>query len=304
VRRKLLSFVAGVIATLLAAELPAWQDPKLASPAGSSSPRKFEVASIRVQDGKSKRPIDAKSPIGGGGLQVSGSLVTIRSVGLYSLITKAYRAQFSSSDRPVPDTVLEIRAKMPEGATVDMISEMLQSLLKDRFSLSVHWDKQAKKVYALKVDRLPKLTRSVDLDTSQPGFDLGFAAAAQRTISVPNGGTIRASSTADGGSKIEAKGGSLAYLAELLSKFVGLRVVDSTGLRGYFDFTLTVSPEDIERTLDPGRVDNLPPRANPTGESTPSLRDSLKALGLKLEAANQQVDVLIIDHVEGVPTDN
>lgn len=80
-------------------------------------------------------------------------------------------------------------------------------------------------------------------------------------------------------------------------------VVDSTDLRGYFDFTFSVSAEDIERTIDPERVANLPP-ADPTAAHTPSLRDSLKALGLKLEKADEQVDVLVIDHVDSVPTEN
>ncbi len=60
----------------------------------------------------------------------------------------------------------------------------------------------------------------------------------------------------------------------------------------------------MERTMDPARVTSLPPPANPAGPATPSLRDSLKSLGLKLEKADEPVDVLVIEHVDSVPTEN
>jgi uncharacterized protein (TIGR03435 family) len=92
---------------------------------------------------------------------------------------------------------------------------------------------------------------------------------------------------------MESKGGSLGYFTEIFSKLLDRPVVDRTGLNGYFDFTLTLSADDMGRNVDPARA-----------VDTPSLRDSLKALGLKLEKADEQVDVLVIDHVDPVPTDN
>jgi uncharacterized protein (TIGR03435 family) len=253
----------------------------------NSSPRsEFEVASIRAGDG-------GMAP----GIQASGSQVTI-SLGLRALINKAYHAQFISGAQPGLLTTFYIRAKMPEGTTKYMIPEMLRSLLEDRFGLSVHWEKQAKKVYALRVDGAAKLTRSEGLDDSLPGFELGASPSGFARLSAPNGGIISSKPTADGGSKMESKGGSLGYFTEIFSRLLDRPVVDRTGLSGYFDFTLTLSADDMGRsnmgqTTDPARAVN-----------TPSLRDSLKALGLKLEKADEQVDVLVIDHVDPVPTDN
>jgi uncharacterized protein (TIGR03435 family) len=252
------------------------------NPQPASSPRReFEVASIRAGDG-------GMAP----GIRVSGSQVTI-SLGLRGLITKAYHAQFSSAVEPVAQSAFYIRAKMPEGATKYMIPEMLRSLMEDRFGLVAHWDKQAKKVYALRVDGAAKLTRSVGLDDSLPGFELGASASGFARLTAPNGGIIQSTPTADGGSKMESKGGSLGYFTEIFSRLMDRPVVDRTGLSGYFDFTLTLSADGMGRAVDPARA-----------VDTPSLRDSLKALGLKLEKADEQVDVLVIDHVDPVPTDN
>jgi uncharacterized protein (TIGR03435 family) len=246
------------------------------------SPRhEFEVASIKAGDG-------GMAP----GIQASGSQVTV-SLGLRGLINKAYHAQFSSTAQAVPETTFFIRAKMPEGATKYMIPEMLRSLLEDRFKLAIHWEKQGKKVYALKVDGAARLARSTGLDDSLPGFELGAYPAGFARLSAPNGGIIRSTSTADGGSKVESKGGSLDYVTQILSKLMDRPVVDRTGLSGYFDFTFTLSADEMGRSVDPTHA-----------VDTPSLRDSLKALGLKLEKADEQVDVLVIDHVNPEPTEN
>ncbi len=226
------------------------------------------------------------------GIQASGSQVTI-SLGLRALINKPYRAQFISAGEPALLTAFYIRAKMPEGATKYMIPEMLRSLLEDRFRLVTHWEKQVRKVYALRVDRAAKLTRSEGLDDSLPGFELGASPSGFARLSAPNGGIISSTPTGDGGSKMESKGGSLEYFTQIFSKLLDRPVVDRTGLSGYFDFTLTLSADDMGRTVDPARA-----------VDTPSLRDSLKALGLKLEKADEQVDVLLIDHVDAVPTEN
>ena len=251
------------------------------TPATRSSPRlEFEVASIRAGE------------VTGPGIQASGSQVTIQ-LGLGALIKRAYRAQFTSAAQALPLTNFNIRAKMPEGATRYMIPEMLRSLLEDRFRLAAHWEKQVKKIYALRVDGAARLTPSKGLDDSLPGFELGAASSGFATLSAPNGGVIRSRSTGDGGSKVESKGGSLGYVTDILSRLMDRPVVDRTGLSGYYDFTFTLSADDMGRTVDPGRpVD------------TPSLRDSLKALGLKLEKAEEQVDVLVIDHVDPEPTEN
>jgi uncharacterized protein (TIGR03435 family) len=71
-------------------------------------------------------------------------------------------------------------------------------------------------------------------------------------------------------------------------------VVDMTGLSGAFDFT-----------LDYGRIPGVGGRSG-DGPLAPiiRLRDSIDALGLKLQPAKDPFDVIVIDHIDRVPTEN
>jgi uncharacterized protein (TIGR03435 family) len=78
-------------------------------------------------------------------------------------------------------------------------------------------------------------------------------------------------------------------------------VIDKTGLTGVYDFTLKYS-------LDGLRPQQLPATANapPTDPSGgPSLLTAVQEqLGLKLESAKDPIDILVIDHIDKVPTGN
>jgi uncharacterized protein (TIGR03435 family) len=89
----------------------------------------------------------------------------------------------------------------------------------------------------------------------------------------------------------EGQSGWLGYLS------VG-RVVNKTGLDGTYDFTLEFA----------GRYQSgAHPPPLPEGEidTAPNLFDALQQqLGLELEETKSKVDVLIVDHVDRVPTEN
>jgi uncharacterized protein (TIGR03435 family) len=74
-------------------------------------------------------------------------------------------------------------------------------------------------------------------------------------------------------------------------------VVDGTGLKGSYDFTLSFSSAD--------KV--LPSEAPATTEPNGALSvfDAVnKQLGLKLEKTKRPYPVLVIDHIEETPTEN
>jgi uncharacterized protein (TIGR03435 family) len=119
-----------------------------------------------------------------------------------------------------------------------------------------------------------------------------------------------------GNAHMAANGQSMAGLAEMLSGQLDLPVVDMTGLTGKYDYTLSFAPEGLAGMRLPG---GPPPNAPPPGEggvgmpaasasdaqSGPNLFTALQEqLGLRLEQKKGPVDLLVIDHVEMIPTQN
>jgi uncharacterized protein (TIGR03435 family) len=85
---------------------------------------------------------------------------------------------------------------------------------------------------------------------------------------------------------------SLSALSD--SDVDGRIVIDHSGLKGRFDFTLKWTPDT---TMDaPPATTNNGLKPDP---SAPSLLEALEEqLGLKLEASKQPVDVLVIDSAD------
>jgi uncharacterized protein (TIGR03435 family) len=81
---------------------------------------------------------------------------------------------------------------------------------------------------------------------------------------------------------------STAQLAGMLSRLLGLPVVDKTGLTAYYDLLVKWTPEEASADAPPG----------------PSIFTAIQdTLGLRLVAGRELVDVLVVEHVER-PTAN
>jgi uncharacterized protein (TIGR03435 family) len=75
-------------------------------------------------------------------------------------------------------------------------------------------------------------------------------------------------------------------LAGVLGRPAGRPVVDQTGIAGTFDFSLTYTTDD-------------------PADTGPSIFTALQEqLGLKLEPQKSQIEFLVVDHAERVPTEN
>jgi len=120
----------------------------------------------------------------------------------------------------------------------------------------------------------------------------------------------------NGNVRMTASKQPMSGLAEDLSRQLDLPVVDMTGLTGKYNFTLYFAPEGLAGMRLPG---GPPPNAPPPGEggvgmpaasasdaqSGPNLFTALQEqLGLRLEQKKGPVDLLVIDHVEMIPTQN
>lgn len=87
-------------------------------------------------------------------------------------------------------------------------------------------------------------------------------------------------------------------LASLLTQTLDRRVLDSTGLQAIYDVDLQWTP--IEASV-PQRTDE----ALPPASDRPGLFQAIQQqLGLKLESVQAPAKVIVVDHVERVPTAN
>jgi uncharacterized protein (TIGR03435 family) len=152
---------------------------------------------------------------------------------------------------------------------------LLQSLLAERFKLSVHWEAKEDQLYELVIAKGGAKLKETNANDKPP------------RMQVAQGHFI---GTAE----------PVSLLARNLSQRLGRTVIDKTGLTGKYDFELTYTPE-------PGQsgVGVQPLRPDATADpNVPSIFTALEEqLGLKLESASGLVEVLVVDHVER-PSEN
>jgi uncharacterized protein (TIGR03435 family) len=169
---------------------------------------------------------------------------------------------------------------------------MIQSLLADRFKLTVHRETKELPIYVLTV--------------AKSGSKLHAAApAAEENIPLgppmPDGPQANHSIRMNGRGDLSVMAQNLDRFADLLSHQLGRPVINKTGLTGDVDFTLRWTPDDGRGQMPGGQ----PPEAAPPAEANgPSLFTALQEqLGLKLESQKGPVETIVIDHVER-PSEN
>jgi uncharacterized protein (TIGR03435 family) len=279
---------------LAAVALPAILATMLGIHAGAQSPQSvdgraptFEVASIRP----------SRADGGFENYRISNARFHVENAPLTALIRFAY--DIRSNDQLPKDPAwiehdkFDIDAKVDDSQVAAMASLlpdeklgqyrlMLQSLLEDRFELKVSRSMKELPVYALVVAKVgPKLS----LASVAPE-------AAKKRIPTLAGGSKGALKAADV---------SMALFSEWLSGGLdtGNRVViDATGLKDSYDFTLNWTPDQLHLTQSEGTGLGQESSAQ-VNSSRPALFTSLQEqLGLKLESRRAQVEILVIDRVE------
>jgi uncharacterized protein (TIGR03435 family) len=172
-------------------------------------------------------------------------------------------------DLPTYSRIQFMRGRAPQ------LNQMLQALLEDRFKLKVHWEARTLPIYALTIAKKgPKLTPTAG--PAEPPMNV--------TRRLPNGNTLSTFKFVDS---------SMQDFAMEWGDFMDRPVLDRTGLKGNFDFTLQWESEpDEPSNSGPGFLASrlhLGPSMFTAVEET---------LGLKLEPMKGPVEVLVIDHVE------
>jgi uncharacterized protein (TIGR03435 family) len=191
-----------------------------------------------------------------------------------------------------------VDAKVPTGSTADQVKVMLRNLLAERFKLAFHYEKDDTGAYALVVAKgglklkestppLPKPGPVTDAD--------GFTYFVR-----PEGMVV---GRANGLTRWVGKNVLMEHLAGLCNSLTGQPVIDSTGLKGRYDFIWTFSSDSVGERAPAALSDDG--SVLPTGEVGLTIFAALeKQLGLRLEARKITIDAFVIDHAEKTPVEN
>ena len=193
--------------------------------------------------------------------------VTLQNESLLSIVARAYGVgafQVSGPDW-LRNTNYDVFAKAPEAVPYDQMKLMLQTLLTQRFKLEFHREMRPLDVTVMTVGK-----NGAKLQPSE------------------SNGAPEMKSEADKG-RIVYKSGNMTELATIF----GMTTIDMTGIKGRYDIVL-----DYAKYMDSA------------AERTMSIvfdafREAAEVqLGLKFTDKRTPVEVLVIDRVEKVPTEN
>lgn len=249
----------------------------------------FEVASIKPFDPDPARQMWT-------GMTADAGMVHYTNISLRACIRAAYRVRDFQIKGPVwmDDARFEISAKLPAGARLNQIPEMMRVLLAERFKLSLRREMEEQPVYALVIAQGgPKLKAAGMKAGKEAPTSLGPDGMARPLISyqyLPSGVLMDAASA------------SLASIAEIMSKFTERPVLDMTGLEGRYEIKFTFMPDTSRSLAPPGTT--APDGRELFSEPGIALADALRKEGLKIEKRKAPIKILTVTHLERMPTDN
>jgi len=214
-----------------------------------------------------------------------------------------------------------ISAKVPAGTTKEDFRIMQQNLLAERFKLKIHREKKEMQVYELQVAKNgPKLKSAAPppvVEEGAPPPPSGFPPGPPKLDKdgfpeMPPGARGPMIFMMPGRARMKVNGAGIDELTGLLSRQLGKPVVDGTGLKGKYDIALAWTPDGTiddptgrRGPMRPAVEGGGPPPAPSDGEAGPTLIGALQEqLGLRLEQKKGLVDIVVIDHMEKVPTEN
>lgn len=230
----------------------------------------FEAASVRPSAGNALDVERAKNT--GANIRFgmrldperfSGAVVTVR-----ALILRAYRVrdyQLSGGPEWLSRDAFDVEGKAEHAVSEDQLMLMLQSLLADRFKLTLHRETKDLPVYALVAGKNESKLREGPI-AEDVGNSVRFGMMGPQM-------------------RLTGKQAPMRQLALWLSSILmqsGRPVMDETGLAGGYDFQLQWLPEDSHAEV-----------------AAPSVFTAVREqLGLELRATKEATEILVIDHAE------
>ena len=221
----------------------------------------FEAASLKAN----KSP-DFNSSFNTRTDNVEAKNMPLRELLVEAFEIKAYQLvgpEWLSSER------FDIVAKAPLGTGEDeKLMPLLRTLLIERFKLKTHKETRQLPCFSLVVTKDGFKVKEVEAGSS----------------------SINSTSHLEGG-ELEARKANMEDFAEWLSREVERPVLDTTGLKGSYDFKLKYSKENSNRLAG--------------AETYPILTLAIQEqLGLRLDKRTSAVPVIVIDHSKRVPAGN
>lgn len=265
---------------------PSPNPPGVAEALGAA-PTEFEVVEI-----KPSRPDEKQE------FNMRNGRIDARAVTLKELIGFAYEVDeddmVRGGEKWLDTDHFNILAKTVPLASTDNFRTMVRAMLADRFKLKAHKEPQPVNVFALTAVK-PKMKEA---DPSERSTCKAGALDGARYYTCQNT-TMKQLAEKIGG---QVAGG-----------YVDRPVVDLTGLTGAYDFTLTWAPVALTRGGGGGRVGSSareggspggdPTSSDPTGGLT-VFQAIERQLGLKLAPQKHPLPVVVVDHIERLPTEN
>jgi uncharacterized protein (TIGR03435 family) len=202
------------------------------------------------------------------GVDTSPGKLTVRNVWLKMIVQMAYGVKEYQISGPawLKSERYDISAKAASLLPDDKMMPMLQTLLEDRFKLALHRETKELPVYVLLAGKNGTKLREAKGNGPSPDIkERGSGHLAAHRMSMPQ-------------------------FANYLAARMDRPVLDLTDLKGHFEITLDWTSNDMAAT---------------DSTASPSIFTAVQEkLGLRLEARKAPSEILVIDHVEKVPTEN
>jgi uncharacterized protein (TIGR03435 family) len=223
----------------------------------------FEVASVKRAEGGGP-PGDIPR-----NMDDSPGHFAMRNVPMRYILEWAYDLkdyEISGPDWIRAEDRYDIVAKAQGPASNEEMRPMLQALVVERFQLKSHRETRELPVYALAPGKGAPKVKDASAAEDGPGIKGG-----------PNGVSFHKQ--------------PISRLTFLLTRRLDRPVLDLTGLKGVYDFTLDIS--------------GLPNGQGVTDPASPSIFSAVQNdMGLKLEARKEPIQILVIDSVNRNPSAN
>jgi uncharacterized protein (TIGR03435 family) len=215
----------------------------------------FEVASVKPAD------LALSSNGGAHSNKVSPGRVEAHNLYLRDLVRWAFQLndnQVAGGPAWMATSGWDIEAKLPAGAPLTQVPQMMQALLAERFQLVHHRESRMLPVYEL--------------------------------IVAKGGSKLKEAGSIEGGmsaypTRIKYTAGTMTELASQLTSYLQRQVLDKTDLKGRYDIDLRFAPVDPDPSVESAAKENQA-----------SIFTAIQQqLGLQLKATKGPVEVVVVD---------